>query len=144
MLHELGTNAIKYGALSNANGTVTIGWRVSDSVLHLSWEESGGPIVCAPAKRGFGTILIERSAAGEGGEAVMLIDTKGLSWNITLPLREHHSAESERLEMSASVPVATYCTATRPRSLTGHTGNCQSAVHRTGRAHDPNVWSGRA
>ena len=89
MLHELGTNAVKYGALSNPKGIVTISWSVADAALHLRWEERGGPIVRAPAKRGFGRTLIEQSAKGEGGEALMTIEAEGLVWNITLPLREH-------------------------------------------------------
>jgi two-component sensor histidine kinase/CheY-like chemotaxis protein len=105
MLHELGTNAIKYGALSTANGTVAIGWRVADATLGLRWEERGGPAVRAPAKRGFGRTLIEQSATGEGGEAVMSIEAEGLVWNITLPLREHHPTKSLATE-SVSGAVA--------------------------------------
>ena len=62
MLHELGTNAIKYGALSTATGVVTISWSVAGAELRLRWEERGGPVVHAPAKRGFGRTLIEQSA----------------------------------------------------------------------------------
>jgi signal transduction histidine kinase/DNA-binding response OmpR family regulator len=89
MLHELGTNAIKYGALSAANGIVTISWSVADAVLALRWEERGGPAVRAPATRGFGRTLIEQSAKGEGGEALMSIEAEGVVWNIKLPLGEH-------------------------------------------------------
>jgi two-component sensor histidine kinase len=64
MLHELGTNAVKYGALSTANGTVAISWCVKDAILDLRWEERGGPAVRAPTRRGFGRTLIERSATG--------------------------------------------------------------------------------
>ncbi|MFC1455148.1 PAS domain-containing protein [Microvirga arabica] len=66
-LQELATNAVKYGALSNATGTIRITWRIdglqSPARLHLRWEESGGPAVVAPTRRGFGTRLIERSLA---------------------------------------------------------------------------------
>jgi CheY-like chemotaxis protein len=88
MLHELGTNAIKYGALSTATGTVTISWSVADGVLHLRWQERGGPAVRAPARRGFGRTLIEQSAKGEGGDAQMLIEAEGVVWTIALPLSE--------------------------------------------------------
>jgi two-component sensor histidine kinase len=66
-LQELATNAVKYGALSNADGEVHIAWSVrhagSQRRLHLSWTESGGPAVEPPKRRGFGTRLIERSLA---------------------------------------------------------------------------------
>jgi CheY-like chemotaxis protein len=94
MLHELGTNASKYGALSTATGIVTISWSVADAMLHLRWEERGGPAVPAPAKRGFGRTLIEQSARGEGGDALMSIEADGVVWNITLPLQEHHPSKS--------------------------------------------------
>jgi two-component sensor histidine kinase len=87
MLHELGTNALKYGALSTANGTVAIRWSVADGMLRLNWEERGGPAVRAPASRGFGRTLIEQSATGEGGDARMSIEPEGVVWNIALPLR---------------------------------------------------------
>jgi two-component sensor histidine kinase len=69
MLHELGTNSVKYGALSAAKGWVNVNWPVAGDVLNLRWVERGGPTVCVPAKRGFGTTLIEQSAKGEGGNA---------------------------------------------------------------------------
>ena len=88
MLHELGVNAIKYGALSTASGMVRIRWSVEDAMLRLRWEERGGPVAHAPTRRGFGKTLIEQSAKGEGGEALMSIEAQGVVWNIALPLRE--------------------------------------------------------
>ena len=90
MLHELGTNAIKYGALSAAKGTVTVSWSVDDAVLRLRWEERGGPAVPAPARRGFGRTLIEQSARGAGGDAQMAIEAGGVVWTISVLLPEHH------------------------------------------------------
>ena len=55
MLHELGTNSVKYGALSRAEGVVRLGWALSDNRLRLEWRERGGPPVKSPLKRGFGT-----------------------------------------------------------------------------------------
>jgi signal transduction histidine kinase/DNA-binding response OmpR family regulator len=86
MLHELGTNALKYGALSAPGGWVTIAWTVEDQALKLRWEERGGPPSRAPATRGFGTILIEQSARVEGGSARMLTTADGVVWEITLQL----------------------------------------------------------
>jgi two-component sensor histidine kinase len=68
-LQELATNAVKYGALSNEIGEIRIAWGPAATEasphLHLCWEESGGPPVQAPKRRGFGTRLIERSLALE-------------------------------------------------------------------------------
>ncbi len=86
MLHELGTNSAKYGALSTEKGWVTISWTVDDTLLRLRWVEQGGPPVSAPIRRGFGTTLIEQSARSEGGEARMSIEARGIAWHITIPL----------------------------------------------------------
>jgi PAS domain S-box-containing protein len=86
MLHELGTNSGKYGALSTEKGWVTINWTVRDSMLRLNWVEQGGPLVSAPIRRGFGTTLIEQSARSEGGDARMSIEARGIAWEITIPL----------------------------------------------------------
>ena len=63
-LHELATNAAKYGAFSRASGIVSIGWHLAQeskgSVLNLDWVESGGPVVSPPQRQGFGTDLIVR------------------------------------------------------------------------------------
>ncbi|MDR6790306.1 PAS domain S-box-containing protein [Sphingomonas sp. BE138] len=64
-LHELATNAAKYGALSNHTGTVMLEWNMAgrgkDAVLSISWREQGGPPVAPPQRKGFGSTLIERS-----------------------------------------------------------------------------------
>jgi len=66
-LHELATNAVKYGALSNKIGIVEVSWTVENGAapprLNLRWVERGGPPVKAPSRRGFGSRLIERSLA---------------------------------------------------------------------------------
>jgi PAS domain S-box-containing protein len=62
VLHELATNAVKYGALSNAAGTVEIAWRHKGTErLHISWQERGGPAVTPPEHKGFGSRLVEQS-----------------------------------------------------------------------------------
>lgn len=86
VLHELGTNAHKYGALSTDFGWVSIRWRVEGGWLRLRWEERGGPPASAPTRRGFGTRLIEQSLKSEGGSARMTIEPGGVLWEITLPL----------------------------------------------------------
>ncbi|MFD0466254.1 PAS domain S-box protein [Microvirga aerilata] len=87
-LQELATNAVKYGALSNETGRVEIRWSLDETDspghFHLRWEESGGPPVRPPARRGFGTRLIERSLAGDlHGEAKIEFATAGLVCTIT-------------------------------------------------------------
>jgi PAS domain S-box-containing protein len=82
-VHELGTNAVKYGALSNGSGRVEVVWsvlgRASGRRLVLGWRESDGPPVKAPERRGFGSRLIERSLAGDlGGEARLDFAPTGL------------------------------------------------------------------
>src|ERR1700734_1462983 len=58
-LHELATNATKYGALSRPEGRVTVQWRVQEGMLHLGWEENGGPPVAPPTQKGVGSRLLE-------------------------------------------------------------------------------------
>jgi PAS domain S-box-containing protein len=86
MLHELGTNSTKHGALSVAEGRVAIEWSVKDDLLHLRWVERGGPVVSAPSKRGFGMALIEQGAMSGGGSAEMVCEADGISWDIRLVL----------------------------------------------------------
>ena len=71
-LHELATNASKYGALSVATGRIEIRWRHENGRLRLVWRESGGPEVEPPARRGFGTRMIERGLAADLGGAVKI------------------------------------------------------------------------
>ncbi|MBX3576161.1 MAG: PAS domain-containing protein [Rhizobiaceae bacterium] len=87
-LHELGTNALKYGALSVSGGTVDISWqRLADpSRVALTWRERGGPHVAKPEGQGFGTRLLERVTSGEGGTLTLDFDPAGLTATITLPL----------------------------------------------------------
>ncbi|HEY7665898.1 MAG TPA: response regulator [Xanthobacteraceae bacterium] len=93
MLHELGTNGAKYGALSTSAGWVAVSWTIKDHVLRLRWVERGGPSVTAPIARGFGTTLIEQSAKSEGGTAVMLCEAEGITWEIDLPLPAREPAQ---------------------------------------------------
>jgi len=115
ILHELATNAVKYGALSVAAGVVHVGWTVKDGngngsadglvngdarslpavdghdggkrMLNLIWREEGGPRVTAPAHRGFGTRLIEFSARSDlSGNAELDFDPQGLRARIMVTL----------------------------------------------------------
>lgn len=62
-MHELSTNAIKYGALSNDSGVVTVNWALEAGGFQLVWTERGGPVVQEPTRRGFGSRMIERALA---------------------------------------------------------------------------------
>ncbi|MBC2776550.1 PAS domain-containing sensor histidine kinase [Parasphingopyxis marina] len=86
-VHELATNAAKYGALSNPDGTVTIGWHVEGDRLRIDWRESGGPKVEKPTRKGFGTRMIERALAADlGGEIRLDFAPEGLCCSIDVPL----------------------------------------------------------
>lgn len=87
--HELVTNALKYGALSNPAGAVTLAWSVdaAEGRLRLVWTEAGGPPVAAPVRRGFGSRLLERALAADlGGKVVLRYEPEGLVCEIEAPL----------------------------------------------------------
>jgi two-component sensor histidine kinase/PAS domain-containing protein len=85
-LHELLTNAQKYGALSTDSGRISVEWDVADNVLSIVWHETGGPEVSPPAKAGFGTMLIQRSTQSAGGKAEMSFSAKGFRCLLTYPV----------------------------------------------------------
>ena len=86
-VHELSTNAAKYGALSNSVGEVHIEWHIDsglDPVISISWVESGGPPVRAPTRKGFGQSVIKRLVeVAVGGRAEIDYALEGLSWRLT-------------------------------------------------------------
>ena len=91
IVHEIATNAAKYGALSNETGTVTVDWEVREDganrTLRMIWTEAGGPLVTAPVQRGFGSRLIERSARDQlGGEATVDFLPRGVVYTLTCAL----------------------------------------------------------
>ncbi len=95
-LHELGTNAAKFGAFSVPEGRVAVSWGPNaDQGLVLNWRESGGPRVSPPTRRGFGSSLIERALALEtGGRATIDYAPEGVVCEILLP-------ESSLVQLSA-------------------------------------------
>jgi PAS domain S-box-containing protein len=91
VLHELGTNARKHGALSTSGGRVVVRWQVKSNgsrCLQLHWREAGGPTVAAPTSRGFGSTLIEQSLQAQGGEVAVSYAEGGVTCQISLPLPE--------------------------------------------------------
>jgi PAS domain S-box-containing protein len=85
-LHELATNAGKYGALSTDQGRVDISWGTADDTLTMSWTEREGPPVSAPQQRGFGSIVMEAMAERTlGGEVSLDYAPSGVAWRLTCP-----------------------------------------------------------
>jgi PAS domain S-box-containing protein len=98
-LHELATNALKYGALSVSRGRVAISWRIKydlsrPATLEISWRESGGPTVAAPTNQGFGSRLLKATAAELKGALTSEWKPKGLRWALTFPLEPDSSISS--------------------------------------------------
>lgn len=88
-MHELATNAAKYGALSKPGGKVAVHWRlIAEALVRVEWQESGGPPVSPERGRGFGTDLIERIVAHELKNPVQLeFNPEGVRCVLTIPVR---------------------------------------------------------
>lgn len=86
LVHELATNSAKYGALSAPEGRVVLRSSMSDEVLRLEWQETGGPLVKPPATRGFGMRLLSRGLEQFGGGTEMLFEPSGLVCRMNLKL----------------------------------------------------------
>lgn len=86
VLHELATNAAKYGALGTSTGHVSIGWVIEGSTVLLRWSEAGGPSVEEPPRKGFGSRLISASAAQLGGTAEISFGREGVRALLSFPL----------------------------------------------------------
>lgn len=86
-IHELSTNAVKYGALSNDKGVVTVNWHIENDQLELVWQESGGPEVAEPSRTGFGSRMIERAlSASIQGTAEIEYRPLGVVFTIRTPV----------------------------------------------------------
>lgn len=89
-LHELATNAVKYGALSNGYGIVSLAWEVTGEEdaqsVRFTWRELGGPLVVPPERKGFGSFLIERALQGGGGGARLEFNPNGLICSLEVAL----------------------------------------------------------
>lgn len=99
-LHELATNAAKYGALSTPEGRLAVAWSVAPdrAVLRLRWiERDGPPPGTAPLRRGFGTRMVEATVRDQlGGTIVADQRPEGLSWGIEVPLERNAGARAPR------------------------------------------------
>jgi PAS domain S-box-containing protein len=99
VLHELGTNARKYGSLAVPRGRVSLKWSVQatrahdDPTLILNWQERDGPAVSAPTKQGFGTSLIQQSIQAHGGDVLLDYGSEGVSCEIKVRLSPEMSPQ---------------------------------------------------
>jgi two-component sensor histidine kinase len=90
IMHELATNAAKYGALSNDSGHVEIRWHAHrgevNGVFTISWTECGGPTVVAPSRRGFGSTVMKTMAESSlDGDVDLDLPPTGLRWRLACP-----------------------------------------------------------
>jgi two-component sensor histidine kinase len=84
-LHELATNAVKYGALSTPSGRISLTWQREPDTLRFIWTETDGPPVDAPSKAGFGTVLLKNILEDCGGGITLDFKREGLTVHFTLP-----------------------------------------------------------
>ena len=110
VIHELMTNAAKHGALAGRAGQVSVGWRLDGSgALVIDWQESGGAPVTPPTRRGFGSVIIQRSIPHElGGVATLDYAPGGLHGRFVVP-----AAQVER-DDSPATPIVPADTADKP------------------------------
>jgi two-component sensor histidine kinase len=102
-LHELATNAGKYGALSTEKGRVDLFWAIDGDTFAMSWTERDGPPVSAPKQRGFGTIVIEAMTERSlEGKVDLDYAASGVTWRLTCPavnaLRPNAAGEERDVE----------------------------------------------
>lgn len=119
VLHELATNAVKYGAWSNDGGTVSIEWGVSTAAdaprFWMCWRESGGPPVVPPEGRGFGSTVIGRMVgASMGGVAETSYPATGLVWRIDCPAHRVLEGTFPPTPALAPSPASTKSSASGP------------------------------
>jgi light-regulated signal transduction histidine kinase (bacteriophytochrome)/CheY-like chemotaxis protein len=107
VLHELATNAAKYGALSRAGGRLDVTWRLNkDGSAEIDWTETGGPPVSPPSRVGFGSALIDRSIPFDlGGTSDVEFRPQGLFTRFRLPPKHVAPAEGEIAAPFAGAPV---------------------------------------
>jgi two-component sensor histidine kinase len=123
VLHELATNARKYGALSVPEGRLSVTWEMrtnGGSSLHLRWKESDGPKVSAPRGHGFGRTLIEQTVRSHGGHVSVHYHRDGLTCEIDLPLpAQARSLIDQDSAPSRSTAKPALLTAGQRRTLEG-------------------------
>lgn len=110
ILHELATNAIKYGALSVPGGSVAITGHVElgregDQRFSFEWRESGGPTVVPPSRRGFGSTILLEAARGFSEDVLLEYEPDGLLYRLQVPLSAIEAAKSPLAVMQSEISV---------------------------------------
>ena len=108
VFHELSTNAAKYGALSAPSGAVRVGWSVipggARPQLLMAWTETGGPAVLKPARRGFGTRMVQGAVTGElGGSADLGFEPTGFQARLSIPLDLDQDGQADEPKLKQGV-----------------------------------------
>jgi PAS domain S-box-containing protein len=104
-LHELATNAGKYGALSTDTGRVDIGWAMTDDTFTMSWTERSGPAMRPPERKGFGSMVIDSMTRQTfGGEVQLDYAPSGLGWRLTCPAANALEGTVEPGSQSSNAP----------------------------------------
>jgi PAS domain S-box-containing protein len=110
-LHELATNAAKYGALSVPQGRLSLSWSLQDQIVQFNWRENGGPRTAAPNRKGFGTRIIVASIEQQlGGKVLLNWHSEGLLCSFTIPLSklvDEETAQSRprNIEEKRNAPI---------------------------------------
>lgn len=100
ILHELGTNARKYGALSVPDGRLSVTWELQSGELRMFWRERNGPLVHMPLRRGFGATLIGKGLKAHGGATAIHYNPEGVTCEIRLPV-----PQNTQIGMPLSMPA---------------------------------------
>lgn len=118
VIHELSTNAVKYGALSASGGNLSINWHyeVVEGAPHLMlrWEESGGPAVTPPAKKGFGIYLIESALSGGGTKVSLTFPETGVVCTVDMPMVRSEAESAGTAPVAPPSPVPAPVFAAKP------------------------------
>jgi two-component sensor histidine kinase len=104
-MHEMATNAVKYGALSVPSGEVGVTWEVDPATdrLHLTWRESGGPVVAPPTRTGFGSRVIKSVLSAEiDGEVQLAFEPSGVVMTVSAPVGNLRGVEDPALRLDST------------------------------------------
>lgn len=106
VLHEMSTNSAKYGALSNATGRLQLSWRrTAEDDCEIVWEESGGPQVTKPSRRGFGSVLLQRSIPFDLG-GISDVDYRPSGFWARLVIPAKFVKFTDPVDIKSTVPIA--------------------------------------
>jgi two-component sensor histidine kinase len=98
IMHELATNAAKYGALSSPNGKIAIQGKVEhvdgEQIFAIAWKETGGPPVSKPRRKGFGSTILVDGAKKFGQDAKLHFDQGGLRYELRVPLNSIEATQA--------------------------------------------------